>query len=103
MNCFNFQLSALEESVLESGDKELSLRLEHVRKALANNSQTSDISFEQYIFGPIVRRRNLQDGYKRRQRSGVEGYSRPRGQQEFHRNTNRTQRRGLSDEETMIL
>ncbi len=81
-----FQLAVVKEAVDECEDKELQLNMARISKALTENDQMSvDISFEDYIFKPIGRARQLQDGYKSRQRSTVKGMGRNRDKRNYRR------------------
>ncbi len=60
----------MKEAIEASDSKDLMEKLEKVQKNLENGHLICTKSFEDYIFQPIVQKRNMQDGFKRRKRSG---------------------------------
>ena len=64
----------LQNAVEKSEDKELQLELERINKGLQERGQlTIDTDFDTYLFYPMGRPRMVQDKYKSRRRSFVDG------------------------------
>ena len=79
------QIEELKAGVEQSKDKVLSAQLESLLKQIEEESYVTKQTFDEYIFSPIVRKRQMQDGYQRRRRPPVGGYQSAPGRQSYRR------------------